>query len=628
MARAIDKIILDLENYITGNQYIQIETDKIELKSLADGNDWKELYKTVCAFLNTRGGIVIVGVKDNQRLERFEFRGYDTNNEPKLKLIPNLFKDDDGRALDLSEFVRVDLIEVKQFLTGQICLLFIEKLPDELKYVFFDNEAYERQITGDHRIPPDKIQAQRELKVELSNAKELQLVPNATINDLEIDKLNDYIVRLNKDLKVETIKSDIDNAKSFLTRKKFIRDDNPTFLGMLVCGKHLYDFVSDRCEVDCYFHTSKLIADDKKILKDNIIGLMESSISYVFSKTGTGISIEKGGSTIYEYPERIIRETVNNALAHRDYSIAKFVNITININKHIEIRNPGSFRQEQILLLQESIDNKNISIKRIIPIPKAQNPNLADVLKSYDRWEGRGLGMSSLTNYALNNTIDIPYYRLYTDNDIGLFIQRGKVFDEEMNNWLNGFSKYIFQKTSGRELSIEEKTVLAYLYKSEILNNRELYTIILTPDNNHFEVINGLVEVGLIVKLQSSPQLYPTFIVDRVLIKREFSSELRQLLGGAYDDLNNDLKEIIEAIYQHNQYSLVQTISASLIGNYLYLKHNKNVVDLKVYDAFKRKVRSSINKLERAGFIIRKDATKPNYDINKTFNREPSMFDI
>jgi len=45
-------------------------------------------------------------------------------------------------------------------------------------------------------------------------------------------------------------------------------------------------------------------------------------------------------------------------------------------NEYLEIRNPGQFRQEQIFIAE-----KPIKIRRIIPIPKARNPNLADILK-------------------------------------------------------------------------------------------------------------------------------------------------------------------------------------------------------------------------------------------------------
>ena len=200
----------------------------------------------------------------------------------------------------------------------------------------------------------------------------------------------------------------------------------------------------------------------RKSFKDNIIPLLESSVGFVYTNISTGISTEKGGSTTFEYPERLVRETVNNALAHRDYSVDKFVNITIDPGKHLEIRNPGRFRQEQMLRI-----NGEIPIRRIIPIPKAHNPRLADVLKAFDRWEGKGWGMSSLTNLALENKIDLSYYILYAEQDVGLFIPQGKVLDDEAEWWLKSFGGYIFRKTNGRELTEEQQTALAYFYKSE-----------------------------------------------------------------------------------------------------------------------------------------------------------------
>ncbi|HRI28492.1 MAG TPA: ATP-binding protein, partial [Chitinophagales bacterium] len=77
--REIDKILLALEEQITTGTYISAETDKIELKDLSGGSNWKELHKTVCAFLNTKGGIIIVGVKEDQKQQRYTFTGYNAN---------------------------------------------------------------------------------------------------------------------------------------------------------------------------------------------------------------------------------------------------------------------------------------------------------------------------------------------------------------------------------------------------------------------------------------------------------------------------------------------------------------------------------------------------------------------
>jgi ATP-dependent DNA helicase RecG len=218
--REIDKILLQIEEHIKSGTFANVETDKFELKDLSTGGDWRELYRSACAFLNTRGGILVVGVKEDQQKTQFRFTGFQAGNENNIKQLPFQFTNDDGKKMDLSEYIRPDLVELKPFLNGQVCLIFVEKLPDEEKYVYYNNEAYERRITGDHRIPDDKIQKQKELKQELKNATELDFVPNTTIEDLDVDKLNDYIIRLNNDIKVETVKADILSALSFMNRKK------------------------------------------------------------------------------------------------------------------------------------------------------------------------------------------------------------------------------------------------------------------------------------------------------------------------------------------------------------------------------------------------------------------------
>ena len=612
----IDNILQKLENCIGSQTYEPIETEKLEIKDLSNSTDWSELYKSVNAFLNTQGGIVIIGIKEDSKNKQYKFTGFSPNNEPKIKELPKQFTSNEKKEINLSEYIRPETMELRPFLTGHICLIFVEKLPEDQKYVYYKEKAYERQMTGDHLIPPEKILAKHEQRIEIRNAQELQPVPDAVLTDLNVDKLNEYITLLNTGIKVESLKADVESAKPFLSRKKFVRNDTPTLLGMLVCGQHIYDFIGGRCQVDCYVHNKIEIASDKKVYKENIIDLMESCVSFIFNKIGTGISTDKGGSILFEYPERVIRETVNNALAHRDYSNPKFSNITIVPNQYIEIRNPGRFRQEQLVNIQNTI-----AIRRIVPIPKAQNPNLADILKTYDKWEGKGWGMSTLTNFALDNAIDIPYYRLYTENDIGLFIQKGKVLDEEMELWLKSFSKYILTKTKGRDLSEEEKTVLAYFYKSERLNAIEKYTVNLTPDNNHFAAIKQLEQWGLVTLLPESTPYLHLYSIDRTLTKNEFSEDLQTLFGYNYIFLENEAKQVLEAIYHHNKYSTTQNVSASLIGNYLYAHRKMDMTDINAVNNFKRKIRYIVNQLEKKGLICRLEQ-KSNYIINENFHKE------
>lgn len=630
--RTIDKILAQLEACITQNKYEVIETDKVELKDFS-GGDSVELYKSACAFLNAEGGMIIIGVYESQKDRRYLFKGYNSQIENALKELPKHFTNQKNQPVDL--LLSFPSFEIRDFMGGKIGVVYVEKLDEEQKYVFYKGEAYKRKITGDHKLTPAEIEKQNELKTELENVRELKTVENATLEALDVDKLNDYIIRLNRDVRVETLKADIDSSRSFLSRKGFIRADKPTLLGMLVCGRNIEDYIGARCQVDGFVdlptqiaeNKQALIAENKQVLKDNILALMERSVGFVYKNIQVGVSHINSGTPTPEYPEKLIRETVNNALAHRDYGIDKFVNIIIKPNESIEIRNPGSFRQEQKLGFDDPA--QKIRCRRIIPIAKARNPRLADILKAFDRWEGRGIGMASLVNACLDNQIGVPYYIFHSENDISLFIPKGNSLDVKMKHWLDSFSGYLQKQSSGNGLSEHEQVVLCYFYQSELLNRLERYTILLTSDNNHFEVIVGLEDKGLVFRHPNSPLHYPIYLVDRVLLQTDFTEPLRNLFGVDYDDLKSDYKDVLQTIYQHNQYSAQHTVSANRAGNFLYLKKYARIFDIRPFNDFRRKIRYIFNRLEQKGFIVRKDGDKPEFVLNESYQdaQKPSLFD-
>jgi len=618
----VDTILQKLEDCIIYNKYEQIETEKVELKDNSSINsDWKQIYKTTCAFLNTLGGIIIIGINEDEQSKKYIFKGFDISQEGKLKEIPKLFTDENKLKQDFTEYFPP--FQIHDFLNGKVLIMYVENLPDERKYAFFDGAAYERKLTGDHKIHENQIETHNEYKAEILHARELIPVSMATLDDLNVDKLNEYIQLLNRETKIENLKTDIETAVSFLERKGFVKEGTPTLLGMLVCGKHPEDYLGNRCEVDCYvdFKNSIQIAENKKIFRGNILPIMESSVNFVYSNIKVGISIDKGGSSLPEYPLDIIRESINNSLAHRDYSIDKFINIIITPNQNIEIRNPGRFKKQLIIEFPDDV----IPIRRIIPNPKPINPRLADVLKVFNKWEGRGIGMSTLVNECLENKINLPYYKFYDENDLSLVIPSGKLLDENIEMMLKSFDGFINKMTGGRDLDNDQKLVIAYLYKSQIENNNYRYTILLTPDNNRLDAIKRLEASGLIEKHKQSPNLHPIFILNSTLTRTEYYSELRGIFGGDFDLLDNFNKDVLSMIYQFNEFSSTPTASANMVGNRYYYILNGNVTDIKKYENFKRKVRNVISKLKINQYLV--DLSKNKYKINTSFNRTSSIFD-
>ena len=615
----IDKTLEILEYCIENNTYDEVETEKIELKDLSLGSDWTELYKSTCAFLNSNGGNIIIGINENTKTKKYKYTGFNYDNENKLKEIGKQFADKFGNIKDLS--IYFPEYEIRDFLGGKVAVIYVEKLPEDEKYIYYNKIAYKRKLTGDHKLTPIEIKAQEELKLELINTQELSIVPETSIDLINIEKLNEYIVQLNLGKKVETLKADLNTAISFLNRKGFVRDNTPTLLGMLVCGDYVEDYIQGKCEVDCYVEITNKIAEDKQIFRENIIDLIQKSVNFVFRNTKVGVISEKGGTAIPEYPEDLVREIVNNALAHRDYKSNRFIIIEIRPNENLMIQNPGSFQEKQRLHL----DTDQGKIRRIIPIQYARNPKLTDLLKSFNRWEGKGNGLASLTEACLDNLIDIPYYVL-SDDEIKLYVPKGKVYDDKMETWLKCYSGYLTKKY-GRELNDEEKIILSYFYKSENLNRLDRYTILLTSDNNHKNVISNLEEKGLLIKNNESPQIYPIYLVDRVLTKIDFSDELKELFNADYELLPEKYKNILNAIYQHSKFGIEsEIISANSIGNYIYFLDKKTIDDSKKFENFKRTIRTIFNRLEEKKYIIRKNNNKPDFEINSKYSNTNNLF--
>src|SRR5690606_809676 len=143
----------------------------------------------------------------------------------------------------------------------------------------------------------NRIASQEETKEENKNARELNIVDKAGIDDIDLEKLNEYIHLLNRETKIETIKATIEDALPFLTRKKFIVGSKVTTLGLLVCGRHIKDFLGWRVQVDGFVDTPYEVAQDKKSLIDNVIPLMQRSLGYILKNIQVGVSAEKGGTS-------------------------------------------------------------------------------------------------------------------------------------------------------------------------------------------------------------------------------------------------------------------------------------------------------------------------------------------
>lgn len=615
--KVLDQILNKLAELIHQGRFVELETEGLEIKPVpADGGEWKESYKSINAFLNTRGGIVIFGVKEEGTgpARRYVFSGWKEHAEPNLKEIAKLFTDRKGVVQDLSDcFPPMELRDIQG---GRVAVMYVDELAADRKFVFYKGTAYRRILTGDHKINEAEEEAQEEFKEEAVHARELQPVPGLTEANLDLTKLNQFIFQLNQPVQVETMKPDLAQARPFLERRCFVKDGGVTVLGALVCAQHPGDCLGFRSHVHGYVDVPQQAQDmdiasqvvqDKQDFVDNVLQLMESSLGYLLRNIQVAVSTQEGGMSQPQYPGSLLRETVNNALAHRDYSIDRQVILAIKPGKHIAIRNPGTFRKR--LLIEAPADP--IPMLRILPEAKPRNPKLADVLRVYRKWEGRGIGMATLVNLCLQNQMDLPFYRLFSE-EVCIYLCAGRLLDEHMERLYQSFDGHIETRLQGNALNEEQKLVLSYLIKSEWANEKLGYTILLTPDNNHFGALLELERAGLIQKHPPSTATYPVYVADRVLVSRGYLAELRAMFGIGFDRLDPLLKQALGVVYRFNHFSKARVVSAKQASFTLWYEGEGAPGGIEQFDAFYGKVRYAFNKLQTGGFVAKKEGT-PGY---------------
>lgn len=602
---AVDRALARLAELITQGRFEELETDTLEIKPVPPtGGEWKERHKSANAFLNTRGGIIILGIKEQGQgtARRYVHSGWQPHGEEPLKLFPQRFTRRDGQPVDLRDSFPPPII--RDFLNGKVCVQLVDELAADRKFVFFEGQAYRRIVTGDVRLTPAEVERQEEFREEALQARELLPVEGLREEGLSIDKLNKFIFQLNQPVPVETMKPDLEQARAFLSRRSFLVEGRVTTLGALVCATHPGEVLGFRAQSHCYVDVPQEIARDKQDFVDGVLQLMESSLGYLLRSTQVGVSARDGGVRAPEYPEELLRETVNNALAHRDYGINRQVIIAVKPGIHVSIQNPGTLRQH---LLIETTEGP-VQLRRILPEAKPRNPKLADVLRVFRKWEGRGIGMATLVNLCLENRIDLPYYVLGTE-EVKLHLCSGRLLDDRMERLFKSFARHLDEKLSGSPLSEPQKVVLAYLIKSEWANELIRYTVLLTPDNNHFAELVALERAGLIAKHAVSTATHPVYIADRTLVRREYGAELKELFGADFDGLTSLQKEALSVVFRFDRFSKVGAVSAKETSFELWVVRG-GAQDIQAFDSFYRQIRRAFNALEKASFVKRKEGSR------------------
>ena len=405
------------------------ESETLEFKeSFAEE---RELLETICAFSNSHGGKIVVGVNDKGKV-RGVMLGKNTIqnflNKVKSSLEPTLIP---------------QLEQVK--LEGKM-LVVIQIGEGINKPYFLKGVAFKRVGTSNQRIPKDEIETLvLEKYKEMVSFEDRQLETTVEIIDegLIIDFSREASLARKVDLRFK-------NKGDFLQKLGAIKGGKPTVCAVM-CFSSNPQLHLPYAMVKCGIFIGGALRREREVGGD-IRAQIKGALDFLRENLTVRFKVDESGKRVemYEIPLEALREAIVNALAHRDYSIPSPVYVKVFENR-VEVTNPGELPAP---LTPEVLKKDHPSILR--------NPKLANFLFLSGFIEKWGRGTNKMVELCVKQGLREPEFV----EDIGFFkvlISRGVLNELERRVLKLVGERELPSAEVAKKLEINERTARKHL---------------------------------------------------------------------------------------------------------------------------------------------------------------------
>ena len=379
------------------------ENNRMEIKK-ASGGLPLSLWETYSAFANSYGGVIILGVKENQNGSwsttglknetQLKKEFWDTINNPN-KVSINLLREKDVVSLSHKG--------------GSIMVIHVPAAPRETKPVYINGDifggSFRRNWAGDYRCT--KLQVKTMLRDQADDTIDMSV-----LDDIELDSLNLESIHAYRNIFASLKPS---HPFSRLNDNKFLRSLNaaaisktdgklhPTAAGLLMFGNE-FDitrqfpnyFLDYRAEINPKNRWDDRIQSSSGDWSGNVFDFYYR----VYNKLKQSLNLPfklKDESRIDDTPpHEAIREALSNCLVNADYYGSRGVVITLKQNK-IAFANPGYSRTGKKQMLKGGVsDPRNRGLMKMFNLINIGERAGSGVPMIYDVWKKQGLKTPSI----------------------------------------------------------------------------------------------------------------------------------------------------------------------------------------------------------------------------------------
>jgi len=388
----------------------QLESHTTEYKS-----SWRDGYlKIICAFANTEGGQLIIGVDDKGKVIGIK------NAKKLLEDLPNKIRN----KLRITPLVTVERKNRKEIIYIKISPSFVP--------VSYDGKYYVRSGSTTQEVKDNEL---IQFLLKKTDRTWDSLTSEASFSDIETSAVEKF-KSLAKD-RIPSV-SKLDSTEKIFVNLELIADNKEmTNAAILLFGENPQKFfISAKTRIGRFKTSTDII--DTVIAEGNLFKQLERVIEAI--KKHLNVRFEIKGiqrQDVWDYPIEAIREAVINALIHKDYSTTAEIQIRIYDDK-IWIWNPGKL---PLQLTIEDLKREHSSHPR--------NPLIANAFYLTGFIERWGSGTKRIVDLCKAQGLPEPEYK------------------EEQGGFSVWFYKDIYTEGNLRKMGLNERQIEMVKYMKE-----------------------------------------------------------------------------------------------------------------------------------------------------------------
>lgn len=340
----------------------------------------RDVYKTICAFLNRMGGYVFLGVEDNGTIS-----GVSPDSLEKIKI-------DITTVLNNPEKINPPLYIIPEtYKINEAIILFLS-IPEGSQVYRCNGKIYDRNEDGDLDITNHGESVYQLYIRKQSTFSENRIFPYLKISDLRSDliqRIRNMVKSVNPNHPWRTLNDqELLKSAQLYNRDYQSGREGYTLAAILLLGKdEVIGSILPQYRTDAILRVYDLDrCDDRDDIRTNLIETYDRLMAFIAKHLPDSFYLERDQRVSLR--DRIFREVISNLCIHREYLDAFPAKLIIE-KKHVKTENGNRPHGHGMIRPDD-----------FTPYPK--NPTIARLFKEIGRADELGSGIRNLYKYTKN----------------------------------------------------------------------------------------------------------------------------------------------------------------------------------------------------------------------------------